>query len=215
MSASVPPILFRAPSTFPSSPQTIPAPPLAWIEGSWNVTHSTLPMWKKSRNVRITYKQIPDTTPVQLDDEVSYQALTSTKLKTVNGVDKPFEIPAVAAESAGTDKAVDGTTGASPEPVASLGYNWRGKGLLMIASSKWEILGYGDEDLEVGENQWVATYFAKTMFTPAGVDFYSRKGQLKPDTVERLKAALVGLGGEVAALATQVFAVALDGDRAG
>jgi hypothetical protein len=149
---------------------------------------------------------------------VSYQGLGSTKLKTVNGVDKPFEIPAATQTEGieggvGSDGAVSTTTGAEE---ASLGYNWRGKGLLMIASSKWEILGYGDEDptLTNGEsNQWVATYFAKTMFTPAGVDFYSRKGQLNPDTVERLKGALVGLGGDVASLATQVFAVGIDGDR--
>ncbi|KAF2714344.1 hypothetical protein K504DRAFT_486284 [Pleomassaria siparia CBS 279.74] len=253
--ASFPSIHLRTPSTYtpsppasqPSStpqPQTIPAPPLAWIEGTWNVTHSTLPMWKKSRNVRITYTRIPSTSPVQIDDEVSYQTLSSTKLKTIHGVDKPFEIPnAVAAAAktvehvngagagagagaayvripeADTDTNTDAAAAAPPMPpqeeLASLGYNWRGKGFLMVASSKWEILGYGDEDLEAGagENQWVATYFAKTLFTPAGVDFYSRKGQLKPDTVERLKAALVGLGGEVAGLATSVFAVALDGER--
>jgi hypothetical protein len=176
-------------------------------------------MWKKSRNVRITYTAIPDTSPVQFDDEVSYQGLTSTKLKTVNGVDKPFSVAAAggeeeAGETPAKADAVDDTTAGAE--VASLGYNWRGKGLLMIASSKWEILGYGDEDptLTNGEsNQWVATYFAKTMFTPAGVDFYSRKGQLKPDTVERLKGALVGLGGDVGAMATQVFAVGIDGDR--
>lgn len=163
--------------------------------------------------MRITYTRIPGTNPVQLDDEVSYQALSSTKLKTINGVDKPFDIPAVVA--GGADKANGVAEGqVSVEETASLGYNWRGKGFLMVASSKWEILGYGDEELEVGENQWVVTYFAKTMFTPAGVDFYSRKGQLKPDMVERLKAALAGLGGEVGALATQVFAVGMDHDRA-
>lgn len=163
--------------------------------------------------MRITYTRIPGTNPVHLDDEVSYQALSSTKLKTIHGVDKPFDIPATTVD--GAEKANGAAEAQAPaEEPASLGYNWRGKGFLVVASSKWEVLGYGDEDLEVGENQWVVTYFAKTMFTPAGVDFYSRKGQLKPDTVERLKAALAGLGGEIGALATQVFAVGMDHDRA-
>ena len=78
----------------------------------------------------------------------------------------------------------------------------------MIASSKWEILCYGDE--EGTGNAFVVTYFAKTLFTPAGVDFYSRKGQLKEETVQGLKAGLAGLGGNVAKLAGEVFEVVMD-----
>ncbi|KAL6710502.1 hypothetical protein ACN47E_008550 [Coniothyrium glycines] len=186
----------RAPSSLPSpsASPSIPPPSLSWLQGSWNVTHSTLPMWKKSRNVRITYTPIPDTTPTQIDDIVTYQSLGSTSLKTIHGVDKPFEVPNTASTDA-TD-------------AASLAYNWRGKGWLMIASSKWEILGYGDE--EGSGNSWVVTYFAKTLFTPAGVDFYSRKGSLTPQTIQSIKAALAGLGGDVAKLAADVFEVELD-----
>jgi hypothetical protein len=158
-------------------------------------------MWKKSRNVRITYTAIPSTQPAQIDDVVTYQSLGSDKIKTVHGVDKPFEVPNTAST---TD-----TEGG--EGVASLGYNWRGKGWLVIATSKWEILGYGDE--EGTGNGWVVTYFAKTLFTPAGVDFYSRNGNLTPQTIESIKAALAGLGGDVAKLAGEVFEVKMDGDR--
>lgn len=94
---------------------------------------------------------------------------------------------------------------------ASLAYHWRGKGWLMIASSKWEILGYGDE--QGTGNKWVVTYFAKTLFTPAGVDFYSRKGNLKSETVEEIKGALARLDGDVKALAETVFEVKMDGGR--
>lgn len=159
-------------------------------------------MWKKSRNVRITYTPIADTTPTQLDDVVSYQALGKTDIKTVKGVDKPFDVPNIVAPAAESAEAVS----------ASMAYGWRGKGWLMIASSKWEILGYGDEN-GTG-NSWVVTYFAKTLFTPAGVDFYSRKGTLKPETVEIIKAGLAGLGGDVARLAGELFEVTKDGDRA-
>jgi hypothetical protein len=163
-------------------------------------------MWKKNRNVRITYT-VTSTTPLEIDDLVTYQPLGSDSLKTVRGVDKPFDVP-------NTTHGDDG--GADPE--SSMGYNWRGKGWLMIASSKWEILGYGDEEgTGVGEgaqkNGWVVTYFAKTLFTPAGVDIYSRVGALKPETVESIKAGLAGLGGDVAKLAGEMFEIKMDGDR--
>lgn len=81
----------------------------------------------------------------------------------------------------------------------------------MIASSKWEILAYGDEDANA--NSWVVTYFAKTLFTPAGIDFYSRNGTLMPETVQSIKAGLAELGGSVADLATNIFDVTVDSDR--
>ncbi|EDU41483.1 hypothetical protein PtrSN002B_009339 [Pyrenophora tritici-repentis] len=194
----------RAPSSLPTtaaSPSLTP-PLLSWLSGVWNVTHSTLPMWKKSRNVQITYNAIPSTSPAQIDDLVTYQNLTSDKVKTVKGVDKPFEVPntEAAGEADGSEK-------------ASLGYNWRGKGLLMIATSKWEILGYGDE--EGTGNSWVVTYFAKTLFTPAGIDFYSRKGALAPQTIEDIKTGLKGLGGDLANLAENIFEVKMDEARTG
>lgn len=182
-------------------------------------------MWKKSRNVQITYTPLANSgsagglghvSGTHLDDVVTYQALDTSKSKvsTVKGTDKPFPIadaPATRGLVEHADTAPPPTS-SSGEELASLGYNWRGKGWLMIASSKWEILGYGDE--ETG-NSWVVTYFAKTLFTPAGVDFYSRKGQLTSTTVEGIKEAIKGLGGDVAKLGGEVFEVAYDGEREG
>lgn len=93
-----------------------------------------------------------------IDDLVEYQPLKSDKKKTVEGVDKP-------------DTAVDAA------------YNWRGKGWLKIASSHWEVLGHGEE-----EGGWVVTFFAKTLFTPAGIDVYARKkGGLSEELVGRIR----------------------------
>jgi hypothetical protein len=202
-------ITLRQPSTSTSastssSATPVTPPSLAWLRGSWNVTHSTLPMWKKSRNVRITYTPLPSTGPhgPHIDDEVSYQAVDKSKssVSTVRGIDKPFSTITSGADTAPPEASL-----------ASLGYNWRGRGWLVIASSKWEILGYGAETGT--ENDWVVTYFAKTLFTPAGLDFYSRKGQLQSHTVEEIKGALQGLGGEVANMASAIFEVAYDGER--
>ncbi|CAI6340819.1 unnamed protein product [Periconia digitata] len=196
-------VTIRAPSSLPVTEPSpaIKPPTLQWISGSWSVTHSTLPMWKKNRNVVITYTPVPDTSPPHLDDLVTYQPISSSSTKTVHGVDKPFSVPNTANSDGDGEDAKD---------VASLGYNWRGKGWLMIASSKWEILGYGDDEQQGAQNSWVVTYFAKTLFTPAGIDIYSRKGKLRPEMVEEIKAGLAGLGGDVAKLAGEVFEVAMD-----
>ena len=190
-------------------------------------------MWKKSRNVQITYTPIPRSgsagglghvSGTHIDDLVSYQALDKSKSKvsTVKGVDKPFPIPDAPATLGvvmGSDTAPPPATDAGEE-LANLGYNWRGKGWLMVASSKWEILGYGEEASGASDhaglaNSWVVTYFAKTLFTPAGVDLYSRRGQLAPATVEGIKEAIRGLGGDVAKLGGEVFEVAYDVEREG
>ena len=174
-------------------------PTLPFLTGTWHITHSTLPMWSSKRNVRITYTPLPSpptpassttnihqpSTPSsqlqKLDDLVQYQSLTSATLKTVHGIDTP----------SGTDASA---------------WNWRGKGFLMIASSHWEILGWGEYSLTntnstdgsvvsdgEGEEkgQWMLTYFASTLFTPAGIDIYSRaKEGLPSDLIEGIKAAL-------------------------
>jgi hypothetical protein len=123
-------------------------------------------MWRKAKNVRITYKIIPRTTPdgpTLLDDEVTSTPTQRTFMpqpKSVKGIDTPDG---------------DGS------------WNWRGKGLLKIASSHWEILGWGEK----GDERWVVTWFAPSMFTPAGLDIYSSKEEGMSDGLyEEIETAL-------------------------
>lgn len=113
---------FRPPHTTAAGaydPQFL-APSLEFLSNAWHVTHSTLPMWKKNKNVKITYT--PLSAPAgALDDLVEYNPIDGDKQKTIHGIDTP-----------------DATRHAA--------YNWRGKGWLRIASSHWEILGHGEED---------------------------------------------------------------------
>ncbi|KAF2456901.1 hypothetical protein BDY21DRAFT_262276, partial [Lineolata rhizophorae] len=170
-------------------------PPLTWLAGPWHVTHSTLSMWKSKRNVRITYTPLAsDSTggPVRVDDLVEYQTSGSDKVKSVHGVDTA---------EAGTNE--------------GWAWNWRGKGWLVIATSRWETLGYGTEAVEEGSEpqntgtDWVVTFFSKTLFTPAGVDIYSRKKEgLRAETVEKIKEALKGSEDDgVAKLAETLFEI--------
>ncbi|KAL8819377.1 MAG: hypothetical protein Q9223_002165 [Gallowayella weberi] len=155
-------------------------------------------MWKSKRNVTITYTLLPpspSTSTPPLDDRVRYQTLTSSKTKTIEGVDTP-------------------SAGARGEE-----WDWRGKKWLKVATSHWEVLGWGDlldefhnDGKEDRENQWAVTFFAKTLFTPAGIDVYSRrKGGVGEEVVERIKEELVASGDQVIRkLAGEIFEVVRD-----
>ncbi|KAK8039353.1 hypothetical protein PG993_007764 [Apiospora rasikravindrae] len=186
-------ISLRAPSAYltdKSQPSTTDgaafvSPPLEWLYRTWSVTHSTLPMWRSARNVRITYKPLPTaTSEVHIDDLVEYEkANKSGAYKTVAGIDKP-------------------------DPTVPASWNWRGKGWLKIASSHWEVLGWGERPLSssssaaTGREQqpaatverWVVTWFAATLFTPEGVDIYTDRPEgISPETLAGVTAALNSL----------------------
>ena len=191
-------ISLRPPTFSPAQPPPeYRNPSIAWLIEEWHVTHSTLPMWKSKRNVRIRYTPLePSSSSIQkdntdrLDDMVSYQSLDGDKVHTVHGIDKC----ASSGEARGE-------------------WDWRGKGLLKIAGSHWEVLGWGEE--EGTGNKWVVTEFAKTMFTPAGIDVYSRDREgLRPETLEKVKGALTRIEDEdVRKLAVELFEVKVDDAR--
>lgn len=138
-------------------------------------------MWKSNRNVTITYTPLNDP-PGAIDDLVQYQPLTSDKQKTVRGVDTPSQTVAAA-------------------------YQWRGRGWLKIASSKWEVIGYGSE-----EGGWAVTYFAKTLFTPAGIDVYARqKGGLSETLLSKIREEMKKVDdGDFQAMADEMFEIKRD-----
>lgn len=129
-------------------------------------------MWRSAKNVRITYTILPGS-PARLDDEVASEPIAKTWLpqpKSIRGID---------------------TLDASGE-----GWNWRGRGWLKIASSRWEVLGWGENEKFTGEEgeRWVVTYFKSSMFTPAGLDVYSsRKEGISEELYARILGALEGL----------------------
>ncbi|KAK2610169.1 hypothetical protein N8I77_003622 [Diaporthe amygdali] len=171
-----PPIALRIPSKYASSSSSSSPPPLDWLHRTWTVTHSTLSMWRTARNVRITYTPLPatgdkDTSRARVDDLVQYEK-TSGKggVKTVSGVD----------------------TASTPGDTAT--WDWRGKGLLGFVTSHWEVLGWGERDVEGGKERWAVTWFAPTLFTKEGVDLYSdRKEGMSPALAGEILAALKGL----------------------
>ncbi|KAJ5820483.1 hypothetical protein N7474_006074 [Penicillium riverlandense] len=176
-------LLLGLPKLYASNGNKCVPPVNDWIIGTWHVTHSSLPLWKGKRNVNITYETLPaDSSGVtKIDDLVSYQATGSDKIKSVHGVDTPSP----------------GNPGA---------WDWRGKGWLVIASSHWECLGFGHAD---ENNKWMVTYFAKTLFTPAGIDIYSRNKQGLPQaTIDEILQTIREFGvTELTELANRIFQI--------
>lgn len=74
----------------------------------------------------------------------------------------------------------------------------------MIATSQWQLLGFNVAPASspaLASPEWVVTYFASTLFTPAGLDIYARGAHtLSDEFVAQLVAGIEQLGGEMAAL---------------
>lgn len=176
-------ILLRSPRKYNLAPPAEwTAPPLEWLEGTWSVTHSTLPMWRKAKNVRITYKILPGELLDDTVESVPTQKSWMPQPREIKGVDTP-----------------DGE-GA---------WAWRGRGLLKVASSRWEVLGWGER----GGERWVVTWFAPSLFTPAGLDVYSsRKEGISEGLFREVEGALKQLEAkEVAELCkNEMMAVKID-----
>jgi hypothetical protein len=177
-------------------PADFKTPTIAWMSEEWHVTHSTLPMWKKKRNVRIQYTPLePSSASIlkentdRLDDLVTSQGLDSDKISTIRGIDK-----------------VAGTGESRGE------WDWRGRGWLKIAGSHWEVLGFGEEP---DGNKWVVTMFAKTLFTPAGLDVYSQsRSGVKTETLESIKKALTEIeDADVRKMSGEIFEITIDDAR--
>lgn len=80
---------------------------------------------------------------------------------------------------------------------------------MKIASSHWEILGYG-KCAEAG-TEWCVIWFEKTLFTPMGLDVLCTGKRLGNGVVEGIKSALALSEHEpVKTLAQELFAVKHD-----
>lgn len=78
----------------------------------------------------------------------------------------------------------------------------------MIASSKWQLLGYNPPG-EDGE-EWAVTFFEKTLFTPAGLDIYARMEKGLPEDLVRRSCSLVN---DVAGCVSSVILILLCTDQ--
>lgn len=148
--------------------------------------------------MRIQYTPLDPSSPAipkdqtdRIDDLVTYQSVDaiSGKISSIRGVDK-----AATGDSRGE-------------------WDWRGKGWLMIASSHWEVLAWGEE--ASNGNKYVVTVFAKTMFTPAGIDIYSQTSAgVSAETLASIKEGLSNVNdNDVKKMAGDLFEIKRDDTR--
>lgn len=123
------------------------------LQGTWHLIYSNFNMWKKDgvNNITFNYTPVQQAGTTALLDEVKYH--DNGKLKKVVGYDFPYD---------------------------DSKFTWRGKGLLFLLKSKWQV-----EWMSADKNCLVLS-FEKTLFTPAGVDIIARD---KKPTVALLQQA--------------------------
>lgn len=208
-------IYLRAPNAVHvMSPAVILPPPLKWLSGTWKLAHSTLPRWRKSRNVEMILTpqkegrvHIKDEHFLTLQwgtairDTMSWQPLStfSRTRRTSAGLSRPHGAGGGANGELRSD--LYGDTFNHGER-ASLVYSRRGSGWARFLESKWEILGYGIEPPSpcVQEhicyakgNSWIVIYIAKTLLAPAGLSILCRSEALPNETVDAIKLGLANL----------------------
>jgi hypothetical protein len=133
--------------------------PLHDLEGRWYVVLSNFPMWLKGDKTspNLNYAVETKGAVTGLRDEVISQK--RGKPQSIVGFDTPL----------------DG---------ANTRFQWRGKGLLALLTSRWEIV-----HLEA-HGEWAIIHFEKTLFTPEGYDVIARRKELSSEMLADIQLAL-------------------------
>lgn len=134
---------------------------LSKLEGTWYVNMSNFKMWLKGDklNPKFIYSIKMNGDVVGLNDTVCYKK--NNKDKTILGFD-------------------------TPENETATKFTWRGKGLLFLFKSRWEI--------RFSNDQYTIIYFKKTIATDEGYDVISRQKKLDEATIASIKMKLKTLG---------------------
>lgn len=133
--------------------------PLNNIEGRWYIVLSNFPMWLKGDKTSpsLNYAVEAKGKVTGLRDEVISQKRGKTQ--SIVGFDSPLD-------------------------ATNTRFLWRGKGLLSLLTSRWEIV-----HLEA-HGEWAIIHFEKTLFTPEGYDVIARRKQLSPEMLADIQSAL-------------------------
>lgn len=136
----------------------------------------------------MTYQSLSQSQPLKLKKSKSRSGSGKNKDK---GKDKIHCVQGVDTPITTREKDKD-------DEASTWAWKWRGSGWLKVASSKWEVLGYGtitilipgptedksghaDGNGEEERVEWMVTYFSRTLFTPAGIDIYARPRAVVPE----------------------------------
>lgn len=128
--------------------------------GRWYIVQTSLPFWQQRSHPCVNYTLENHQGQPRLLDEVSY----------LNASGQPRRV-------LGYDYLVQHPAGQ---------FLWLAKPwYLFFLRSRWGVLAH-DPDC----SEWAVTCFSKTLFTPAGLDIYSRSPQLNPEALLQIDAQL-------------------------
>lgn len=125
---------------------------LSDLEGRWYIQLTNFPMWLKGDKINPTFH---------------YSRMVR------NGITCLYDV--VTYEKRGVEKSIIGYD--HPLSSDNISFEWRGKGLLSLLKSKWEVIY-----LSPGKD-WAVIHFEKTWFTPSGYDLISK--QFSPNDAQR------------------------------
>lgn len=124
------------------------------LEGKWHVVATNFPMWldKKNNDPNFNYTNFREKNgKLIFDDCVMYSKNKSPKQ--IKGKDKQKQ----------SDKLI---------------FSWRGKGLLALFKSNWQVIASDKE------GRWIVIYSTKTLVSPEGVDIIARKKNLSDSEIK-------------------------------
>lgn len=132
---------------------------LPLLAGNWFIVGSNFPMWLKGNRTDPSFQYTVSEykgLPVLLD---KVRFIKDSEVKIIEGIDQP-------------------------DPKHPGRFTWRGKGLLSLLKSRWEVRLI-DEN-----NQWAVIWFSKTLFTPEGVDIIFREMHADDAVLEEIKSKM-------------------------
>ncbi|MEV7404549.1 hypothetical protein AB0N93_29690 [Streptomyces sp. NPDC091267] len=134
------------------------------LAGTWHIVCSSFPMWRGGRRTDATFTYTPlpggSSGAPRMRDEVAY--LVGGRTRRISGTDTRLT--------------------SRPGTV----YRWRGKGLLAVLTSVWEVRETGEDDA------WVVIVFSRSLLTPSGVDVVVRADRIGDQAVMAQALAAAG-----------------------
>lgn len=124
--------------------------------GTWFICSTNFPMWLKGDKQNPTFHYT-------LTEKKGKQLLLDKVEYTKNGKQKSI---------VGYDY---------PNPENDSAFTWRGKGLLSIAKSEWQVILINEKE------GWAVIHFSQTLFTPEGIDIISRQPRPGKDKLDEIK----------------------------
>ena len=129
------------------------------LEGKWHIQQTTFPMWLNGNNLSPTLNYTIEQKNGYdvLFDQVKYIDKNTKNLKIIEGYDYT-------------------------NPNDCYSFIWQGKGILsMVGTSQWKLVIF-NEELQYG-----VIWFAKTLFTPEGVDIITTAKRSNIELLSRIK----------------------------